>query len=663
MPQPFTRVLRFLYRQSGGEGSRTAPSDGELLASFVSGRDPDAFGLLLDRHSGLVWHTCRRLLPDEADAQDAFQATFLVLLRRAGSLDGSRSLAGWLYGVARRVAQRARIRATRRREQERQLDMNPAAPDSDPREDIRPFLDAELAELPEKYRAPLVLCYLEGKTNEQAAEELGWPAGSMSSRLARGRELLRERLLSRGFTLSVAALSAVLAENSASAVPTSLLDATRLAASGFVTGNASAAGFSAAAVALAKGVVLAMQLSRIKIAAAVLLASLSIVGGAALGIHQALAARNVALAPLPDIRPRPAEDPFAGAQRLLFTFSSTEEPFNAVHPVATVGQFPDEVHDKMAFDRHPGKPRLALDGKCRLTVPYERQPLDVLTVSPTHNSGESWEPVRLYRKGDVFTLVLESWTDDRGRLRNVTSRTASLVRLAHLDGALPAGEYKLRLVWRTMYREFANPTQQFTISEQSVGELGFMVYEEGAKGKGKAALATLAEKDLQKSALTDAERAQKYQRPVNVTEGKISTSKDLKIGEFNVRAGTFNLAGWNQKEVPQLAAATVASPLYASILGPQLTTSDAVRLREIRWKDRTVTLCVELFHDQEGRKKYYEYHPILVVPLQPPMEKANRTVAGDYVVEVEWIHLSAETNRQPYTVTKTTIAREKFKVD
>jgi RNA polymerase sigma-70 factor (ECF subfamily) len=177
----------------------TGGSDRELLERFARGQDEEAFEALVQRHGPLVLGVCRRVLRDWEDAQDAFQATFFVLARKAGSLAKPEALGNWLYGVAYRTAVKAKARAARRRECERQAGRatpNPASEEA--RRDLCEVLGEELSRLPEKYRAPLVHCYLEGKTNQEAARELGCPLGSMSGRLARGRELLRERLAAPG---------------------------------------------------------------------------------------------------------------------------------------------------------------------------------------------------------------------------------------------------------------------------------------------------------------------------------------------------------------------------------------------------------------------------------------------------------------------------------
>jgi RNA polymerase sigma factor (sigma-70 family) len=208
-------------------------SDERLLERFVRLGDPAAFEALVRRHGPMVLGVCRRALRDEHAAEDAFQTTFLVLVRRAAAIGEPRLLANWLYGVAFRVAHKARSAALRRAEHERQAAaMAPADPlDELTRGELRSLLEGELYRLPEKYRAPLVLCYLEGKTHQEAARQLGWPVGSMSARLARGRELLRGRLAQRCRSLPAGAFGAMLARDfSARDVPAGLVDATVRAA-------------------------------------------------------------------------------------------------------------------------------------------------------------------------------------------------------------------------------------------------------------------------------------------------------------------------------------------------------------------------------------------------------------------------------------------------
>jgi RNA polymerase sigma factor (sigma-70 family) len=205
-------------------------SDAELLEQFTTGRDQEAFTALVRRHGPMVLGVCRRVLRDRHDAEEAFQLTFLVLVRKAPGLRQADRLAGWLYGVADRISRKARVAAARREAHERAAGPGRVAVDgSDPaRQEVRDVLDEEMGTLPEKYRAPLVLCYLEGLTNEAAARRLGWAPGSMSYRLARGRELLKRRLTRRGVCLASLPFALGVTEGTAAAaeVPEPLVRAT-----------------------------------------------------------------------------------------------------------------------------------------------------------------------------------------------------------------------------------------------------------------------------------------------------------------------------------------------------------------------------------------------------------------------------------------------------
>jgi RNA polymerase sigma factor (sigma-70 family) len=265
-------------------------SDGQLLERFVTTRDESAFAELVRRHGPMVLAVCRRVLRDGHDADDAFQATFLVLVKKAGSIGKRDAVGGWLHRVAFHLALRARDGVQRRRGQERQVeDVNTIAADAGEPNDLRPILDEEVNRLPEKYRVPMVLCYFEGKTNEEAAQALHWPTGTVQGRLARAREMLRQRLERRGLALASATLTALLSESAApAAVPAVLMSSTLQAAAQLAAGTAT----PLPAVALAEGMVHAMFMHKIKIAAAVLLA----VGVAGMGASLFMFSKNPAQA-------------------------------------------------------------------------------------------------------------------------------------------------------------------------------------------------------------------------------------------------------------------------------------------------------------------------------------------------------------------------------
>jgi RNA polymerase sigma factor (sigma-70 family) len=264
-------------------------TDGQLLERFLATRDEPAFEALVRRHGPMVLGVCRRVLGNAHDAEDAFQATFLVLVRRAASVRRRGAVGSFLYGVARHMALHAKRAAARRRAKEAR-----AMPRTEPRgDDLREVLDLELERLPEKYRAPLVLCDLEGRTRTEAARQLGVPPGTVASRLARGRSLLARRLSRHGPALSAGALTLALSEV-ASAVPAPLVSSTVQAAALVAAGQAAAVATPVAA--LMKEAAKAMFLTKLKLA--VMVAVVLGTGG--------LAYRAAGPAAVPD---RPPPDP------------------------------------------------------------------------------------------------------------------------------------------------------------------------------------------------------------------------------------------------------------------------------------------------------------------------------------------------------------------
>ncbi len=269
-------------------GSAVGLSDGQLLERFVLGHDEgaeSAFNVLVERHGPMVLAVCRRVLNDPHDAQDAFQATFLVLVRNAGSVRKRESIADWLHGVARRVSAHARADLARCRSAERRkvtgslVAYQPSPPGIDARDEVE--------HLPQDLRAAVVLCYLEGLTHDQAARRLGWPVGTVRSRLARARARLRVDLTRRGIAPD-ASLLPMLAFRRIS-LPDGLIDATVRAAMLLAARDAGEAGLvSAAAVALTEGVLRTMFVSRLTLTVVILLAVAAISSGAALYARQGI---------------------------------------------------------------------------------------------------------------------------------------------------------------------------------------------------------------------------------------------------------------------------------------------------------------------------------------------------------------------------------------
>jgi RNA polymerase sigma factor (sigma-70 family) len=307
-------ILRYLRRVHSAANSGDV-TDADLLARFLATRDEAAFELLLWRHGTMVLQVCRDITRDEHTAEDAFQATFLTLVRQGRSIRSREALGAWLH----RVAWRAALRARRANPQPATSDLSvvPAVqelPEAEALRELRPILQEEVQRLPARYRAPIVLCYLEGLTHEEAARQLGWPKGTVAGRMARARELLRKRLTRRGVGLSVALSALVLAPGSASAVvPAGLVQAT------LHVGLLAAAGQSAAAVspqvlALSEGVIQTMFWQKMKIVMAAMLV-LGLAGGVGLLASSRPGAAEQAVAQDEEDQPKPTRPTTKKIQR------------------------------------------------------------------------------------------------------------------------------------------------------------------------------------------------------------------------------------------------------------------------------------------------------------------------------------------------------------
>jgi RNA polymerase sigma factor (sigma-70 family) len=265
-------------------------TDGQLLDDYISRRDEAALATLVRRHGPMVWGVCRRVLRNYHDAEDAFQATFLVLVRKAASVASRELLANWLYGVAHQTALKARATAAKRKVRERQVTEmpDPVVEHQDLWNDVQPLLDEELSRLPGHYRAVIVLCELEGVTRKEAARKLGLPEGTVGSRLARARVMLAKRLARRGLVVSGGVLAASLAENAASAgVPSSVVTST-IKAAGLLAAGAATGAISAKVAALTEGVLKSRLLTGYK-GMAVLVGTLSALVFLGLTAYQGLA--------------------------------------------------------------------------------------------------------------------------------------------------------------------------------------------------------------------------------------------------------------------------------------------------------------------------------------------------------------------------------------
>lgn len=263
-----TRQLRRAVLLKDGAGL----TDGQLLGCFIEHQEEAAFAALLRRHGPMVWGVCRRILRSYQDVEDAFQATFLVLLRKAHSIRPREMVANWLYGVAHQTALNARAAAARRKAMEKQVTNmpEPAVPEKGLWHDLQPLLDQELSRLPHQYRILIVLCDLEGKTRKKVAQQLGCPEGTVAGRLVRARAMLARRIARHGLVVSGTTLATALT-GKVMAVPVSLIASTSKAVTLIAAGHAATGLISVNAAALAKGVLKTMLVTKLKIATVILM--------------------------------------------------------------------------------------------------------------------------------------------------------------------------------------------------------------------------------------------------------------------------------------------------------------------------------------------------------------------------------------------------------
>jgi RNA polymerase sigma factor (sigma-70 family) len=337
MTNTVSSSLLLALRRVAADQHRHDLSDQELLDRFERKQDESAFHVLLQRHGPMVLDVCRALLPSQADAEDAFQATFLALARQAGSIRRTASLAGWLYGVAARTAHKARAGFSRRRKHERQAARSEesAAEDLTWRE-VQQVLHEELSQLSERYRLPLVLCYLQGRTLDDVAGQLGVARNTLKTRLERGREVLRARLLRRGLGPTAVLLASAWPASARAYLSAGLVSSTTTAALGMATGQAAGL-ISARVAALTEGVSNTMWVTCWKIiaAAATVLACVGLgFGGLAYT--------------------RPAEKPAgAAAEQVSVPAAATPRPATEQKAIAAL----QAVGGRIVFDKsQPGEP-------------------------------------------------------------------------------------------------------------------------------------------------------------------------------------------------------------------------------------------------------------------------------------------------------------------
>jgi RNA polymerase sigma factor (sigma-70 family) len=478
-------LLRHLRTVAASQGADL--NDRQLLERFAAGRDQGAFEALVRRHAPLVLGVCRRVLHHEQDAEDAFQATFLVLARKAVDVGRHGSVAGWLYRVAYHAAIRARAQSVRREDRERQ-----AAPRESPDlleevsgRELLAVLDEELQRLPEDRRVPLVLCYLQGHTCDEAARQLGWSLRTLNRRLEQGRNSLRARLARRGIALPAALLTLGLTQKAKAVVPAAWVAATVQAA--FVLDSATAPAPTAAA-AIAEAVLRGMSGARSKALGALLLMGALILGAGAMALRAPARppdppppAPPVQLARLPDPEPQPRPaDPAPAreegeAKKSALSgrvIGAYDRPLKGARVVvyATLGF---GILSGRSEEKVLGEVKTDADGSFRLEAPepavgrYARR--DVVVFAKGY--GPAWQGVAA-NDHEPLTLQLSPERSTTGRLIDLQGAPAAGVKLRPVSVVHIWAAGRGRGIGRggPAVRGGEYPQRRFTFHEDAAGQ-------------------------------------------------------------------------------------------------------------------------------------------------------------------------------------------------
>src|SRR5579884_429729 len=427
--QQLSDVIRYVRRIVGAEDK--VRTDRELLAAFTTRNDQTAFTTLVKSHGPMVMGICRRVLHHLQDAEDAFQATFLLLARQSAGIRKQESLASWLHGVAYRMAHNAKRSASRRRKYEEKAKPAPSVDQGAELEwrEVQAILDDEIQHLPETYRTPFILFYLENRKQADIAGQLGIKEGTVWSRLAHARRLLQERLSRRGVALpAVLGLLGISAEAATASVPGSLVSSVVKAATLSAAGGPLADAASAEVMALLEGVHQAMTLSKCKIATLLLLAAGIVGTGFGFALHRPPVVQATATAreESPQDRPAPAPARPEEKKQIAVTGRVLDDNGKPV-PGAEVAAVVQEVlrfssWERNALDKTELKARTTsdADGRFRLTTPQlppvTRREVRVLARAPGHalawatvdpDAGEAKVELRLAPEGPIAGKVVD----------------------------------------------------------------------------------------------------------------------------------------------------------------------------------------------------------------------------------------------------------------
>jgi RNA polymerase sigma factor (sigma-70 family) len=446
-------VLRHIHQLAGVDGAGEL-TDAQLLERFAGRHEESAFAALVQRHGPMVLGVCRRVLNNAHDAEDAFQATFLILVRKAGSISNPEALGCWLHEVALRTALRARANLAARRQRERRV---PTMPQTDfiatvVWRDLQPILDEEVRRLPDRYRVPFVLCYLEGKTYAVVARQLRCLPGTISRRLAQARDLLRRRLTRRGLALPAGVLAAALSQNvSSAALPATLAAATVKTALLGAAGKTAAGGVSPHVAALTEGGIKAMRATTWKWT----LTLLVLVGlaGAGLGVLALATAEEPDQNASAKARPKPAAKKAAAGNTVTVAgrvLDADGKPVAAASvAIVASARYPARITrpwgDEAGQVRNLGQGKTDDKGGFRLTVPRlsRKRFADVyaLAGAPGHSMGRAGIDTGARPPDVQIRLAREQVL--HGRLVGLQGKPAAGVRVDVLQavGYLPARQW------------------------------------------------------------------------------------------------------------------------------------------------------------------------------------------------------------------------------
>jgi RNA polymerase sigma factor (sigma-70 family) len=403
-------------------------TDRELLEEFAARRSEEAFSALLERHGPMVLRVCRRVLRHEQDAEDAFQATFLVLARSSGSIRKREALASWLHGVAHRTAMEAKRKAARRRDREARLRATPPPAPCPRWDEVQAALDEEIRRLPACYRAAFVLCVLQGKGGAEAAAELGVKEGTVWSRLTRARQLLQGRLTRRGIELSALLAALAVAEGVGRAkVPAPLARVVVRSGLSVAAGEPAAGVIPTHVAALAAGVTRAMLLSKAKIATALLVVLGLVVAGASALTRQALAAPPEEAKPQdganpPAVKPAPAGEKAAAVEvrgRVLDPDGKPVPGAKLVFVYASGEKAPDKI---WATSAAGGGFRFSVARSIEDAAWYGNAWDQTYVVAAAEGHGFAWARVRPGAAGDLTLRLVKDDEPLRGRILDLEGK-------------------------------------------------------------------------------------------------------------------------------------------------------------------------------------------------------------------------------------------------